>query len=148
MRTFLRLLLGGFAVLGSLAIGALWLDDLEEGRELARMLVERGDFAPTDTTEMGIMPSELRESSGLGISRTYGGVIWTHNDSGDRPRFFAIDSTATILATFDVAGAGARDWEAMELGPCPGQSDASCLYMADFGDNSFQRESVTITSTD
>ena len=131
-------------MLGAFAIGAAWIEDLEENRERELRAVARSLFAPTDTVEMGLMPRELRESSGLGISRTYPGVIWTHNDSGDRARFFAIDSTATLLATFDAVGAGARDWEAMELGPCPGASVESCLYLADFGDNSFARESVTI----
>ncbi len=144
MRRLFLLLFGAFAVLGALAIGAFWIDEMREDREQALMAAERSRFAPTDTAEMGRMPSELRESSGIGISRTYPGVIWTHNDSGDRPRLYAIDYRAMLLATFDVEGAGARDWEAMELGPCPGLSDVACLYMADFGDNSFARESVTI----
>ncbi len=144
MRRLFLLLFGAFSVLGALAIGALWIDEVGEDRADARRLSERSHFAPTDTAKMGLMPSELRESSGLGISRTHPGVIWTHNDSGDQPRLYAIDSNATLLATFDVEGAGARDWEAMELGPCPGPGDGSCLYMADFGDNSFARESVTI----
>jgi len=135
----------GFGLLVTLLVGALsacgaWGD--REGER--RIQGERSRYRPADTTDMGRMPSELRESSGLGISRTHAGVIWTHNDSGDRPRFYAIDSTATLLATFDVEGAGARDWEAMEVGPCSQPRDASCLYMADFGDNAFARESVTV----
>ena len=144
MRRLFLSFFGALVVLGALVIGALWIDEVGEDREAALMAAERSHFAPTDTAEMGLMPSELREASGLGISRTHPGVIWTHNDSGDRPRLYAIDSNATLLATFDVEGAGARDWEAMELGPCPGPGDVSCLYMADFGDNSFARESVTI----
>ena len=144
MRRSLQLLFGGFLLVGALAIGTSWVQDAREHREQAVRSAERSRFAPTDTSQMGRMPSELRESSGLGISRTYPGVIWTHNDSGDRPRFFAIDSTATLLATFDVEGARARDWEAMELGPCPGPSEESCVYMADVGDNAFARQSVTI----
>ena len=136
---------GVFVLLVTLVVGAMWAyGGLGDRREARRSWAERSRFAPTDTTEMGRMPRELRESSGLGISRTHPGVIWTHNDSGDRPRFYAIDSTATLLATFDVEGAGARDWEAMEVGPCPRPRDGSCLYMADFGDNDLARESVTI----
>ena len=52
------------------------------------MATQRGAFALADTVEMGRMPDELRESSGLGISRTRPGVFWTHNDSGDRPRLY------------------------------------------------------------
>jgi len=127
-------------VVAAMLVNGEWGDHQEAQRTWA----ERSRFAPTDTTEMGRMPREVRESSGLGISRTHPGVIWTHNDSGDRPRFYAIDSTATLLATFDVEGAGARDWEAMEVGSCPRPRDGSCLYLADFGDNDFARESVTI----
>ena len=136
---------GVFVLLVTSVVGAmLAYGDRGDRQEARRTWAERSRFAPTDPTEMGRMPRELRESSGLGISRTHPGVIWTHNDSGDRPRFYAIDSTATLLATFDVEGAGARDWEAMELGPCFPPRNGSCLYIADFGDNDFARDFVTI----
>jgi hypothetical protein len=144
MKRSFQVLCGGFAVLGAFAMGAAWVEEVQEDREQALRAAERSHLAPTDTVVMGPMPRELRESSGLGISRSYPGVFWTHNDSGDRPRFFAIDSAAAILATFDVEGARARDWEAMELGPCPVPSAAACLHLADVGDNGFSRESVTI----
>ncbi len=146
MKRPFQFLLAGFVLLGSFAMGAVWVEDVQEDRAQEVRLAERSQYAPTDTVEMGPMPSELRESSGLGISRSHPGVIWTHNDSGDRPRFFALDANPKLLAPFDVEGARARDWEAMELGPCPGPSESSCLYMADVGDNNiaFARESVTI----
>ena len=109
-----------------------------------RLADERSAFAPTDVVEMGRMPPELRESSGLGASRTYPGVFWTHNDSGDEPRLYALDADAALLATIEVIGADARDWEAMTLGRCPTVSDRSCLYVADMGDNRSVRESVAL----
>jgi hypothetical protein len=109
-----------------------------------RLAEERSSFAPTDVVEMGRMPPELRESSGLGASHTYPGVFWTHNDSGDEPRLYALDATASLLATIDVTGADARDWEAMTLGRCPTASDRSCLYVADIGDNRSVRDSVAL----
>ncbi|MDG2040676.1 MAG: hypothetical protein P8J30_09360 [Ilumatobacter sp.] len=109
-----------------------------------RLADERSAFAPTDVVEMGPMPPELRESSGLGASRTYPGVFWTHNDSGDEPRLYALDADAALLATIEVIGADARDWEAMTLGRCPTVSDRSCLYVADMGDNRSVRESVAL----
>ena len=105
--------------------------------------VARSASAPTEIVQLGLMPDELRESSGLGVSRSYPGVFWTHNDSGDRPRLYAIDSSASLLATIDVEGAGARDWEAMALGRCPSRAN-SCLYVADIGDNRSTRASVVI----
>ena len=109
-----------------------------------RLATERSAFAPLDVVEMGPMPPELPESSGLGASRTYPGVYWTHNDSGDEPRLYAIDGSAALLATVQVAGASARDWEALALGRCPQAPDRSCLYVADMGDNRSVRESVAI----
>lgn len=109
-----------------------------------RLAEERSAFAATDFVEMGRMPPELRESSGLGASHAYPGVFWTHNDSGDEPRLYALDATASLLATIDVAGAEARDWEALTLGRCPTASDRSCLYVADVGDNRSVRESVAL----
>lgn len=145
-RVFLPVLkvVGGVLLLVIFALGSVRANEAWEEQAKAHMWAERSAFAPTHTVQMGRMPAELWESSGLGISRTYPGVFWTHNDSGDRPRLYAIDSTATLLATFEVEGAGARDWEAMALGPCPGPSGTSCLYVADVGDNRSARESVTI----
>lgn len=40
----------------------------------------------------------ISESSGLVASRTHDGVFWTHNDSGDAPRIFAIDRSGALLA--------------------------------------------------
>jgi len=33
----------------------------------------------------------LIESSGVAVSHTYPGVLWTHNDSGDGPYLYATD---------------------------------------------------------
>ena len=47
----------------------------------------------------GAVPDELRESSGLAISRTQPGVLWSHNDSGDGPNLYAIDISGKLLAS-------------------------------------------------
>ena len=39
----------------------------------------------------------LNEISGLAVSRAHPGVIWTHNDSGDTPRMFAIGGAGAFL---------------------------------------------------
>ena len=134
---------GSVVLIGVLASGWQQVNAARKERAEARLRTQRSAFAPTDTVEMGRMPAELRESSGVTISRRYPGVFWTHNDSGDEPRVYAIDATARLVATFEVEGARARDWEAMELGPCPG-SGTSCLYLADIGDNLAGRNSVAI----
>ena len=136
-------IVGGVVLLAVLASGWQQVNAARKERAEARLRTQRSAFAPTDTLEMGRMPAELRESSGVAISQMYPGVFWTHNDSGDEPRVYAIDSTARLVATVEVEGARARDWEAMALGPCPGPG-TTCLYLADIGDNAFGRTSVAI----
>ncbi len=90
-----------------------------------------------------IQNRRMREASGVAASRVYPGIFWTHNDSGDGPFLFAMDVEGRLLASFDVRGARSRDWEDIALGPCP-TTQASCLYIADTGDNQRERGSVSI----
>jgi hypothetical protein len=85
------------------------------------------------------------ESSGVAVSRAYPGVLWTHNDSGDRPYLYATDLRGTDRGALLVPGAQAIDWEDMSLGPCPTRVTAdTCIYLADTGDNLEFRPYVTI----
>ena len=89
----------------------------------------------------------LIESSGVAVSRAYPDVLWTHNDSGDRPYLYATDLRGTDRGALLVPGADAIDWEDMSLGPCPvrfEQRPTTCLYLADTGDNLEFRPFVTI----
>ena len=90
----------------------------------------------------------LVESSGVAVSRTYPDVLWTHNDSGDGPYLYATDLRGTDRGALLVAGAQAIDWEDISLGPCPfvfrAQPRASCIYLADTGDNLELRPFVTV----
>ncbi|MBI2394103.1 MAG: hypothetical protein HYV09_31315 [Deltaproteobacteria bacterium] len=83
-----------------------------------------------------IVHASIREISGLAASRTSPGVLWTHNDSGDSARLFAIDSAGAFLGELRVSGATAIDWEDLAVGPC---GDASCIWVGDFGDNATSR---------
>ncbi len=85
----------------------------------------------------------LRESSGVAASRAHPGLLWTHNDSGDGPFIYATDTAGANLGMLRVAGAEAVDWEDIALGPCP-DSNESCLYLADTGDNNEVRATVTV----
>jgi hypothetical protein len=78
------------------------------------------------------LPAPLEELSGLAASRAHRGVLYAHNDSGDAARFFAFRYDGELLGEFHLEGADARDWEDMALGPC---EEATCVYLADFGDN-------------
>jgi len=83
----------------------------------------------------------LLEASGLTASTLTPGVLWTHNDSGDSARIFALRSDATVAAEIAIEGATAIDWEAIAAGPFEG---APALYIGDIGDNAKARENVTI----
>jgi hypothetical protein len=85
----------------------------------------------------------VRESSGVAVSRTHAGVLWTHNDSGDGPFIYATDRAGTDRGALRVPGALALDWEDMALGPCP-HAAGDCLYLADTGDNAERRPAVMV----
>ncbi|MFB7502184.1 WD40 repeat domain-containing protein [Streptomyces broussonetiae] len=75
--------------------------------------------------------SRIGESSGLAASRQHPGIYWTHNDSGDGPYIYAVDSrTGRTVARITLRGIGApRDVEAISMGP------DNQIYLGDIGDN-------------
>lgn len=80
----------------------------------------------------------ITESSGL-ASSSHPGVVFTHNDSGDDARFFAVDATTGRTRTvYDLPGVQARDWEDMARGP--DEQGRSSLWLGDIGDNSARRD--------
>lgn len=87
------------------------------------------------------LPETVRETSGVAQSRATAGLFWTHNDSGGSPELFAFDSTGVIRQVVRIHNAKISDWEDIEAGPCDG---GSCLYIADIGNNSRNRQSVMV----
>lgn len=85
----------------------------------------------------------VNESSGLAASRLAPGVYWTHNDSGDGPFVYAFDAAGDTRGVFRVAGAQARDWEDMAIGPGP-ERGKSYLYLGDVGDNERVRNEIVV----
>ncbi len=85
---------------------------------------------------------ELAELSGIVKSKTYQNVYWVHNDSGDKPRIFAINRAAEVLVPPEsnlldaekpwqgvmINGAKNRDWEDIAI------YDGK-IYLADMGNN-------------
>lgn len=145
-----------FVVVGIIVFGILfalswrWVDEQLSRRALAARLESRKPYAARVLEVVGVLPDELRESSGLAISRTQPGILWSHNDSGDGPNLYAVDMSGKLLATFKMANALARDWEDIAAGPCPDEMaktappKSECLYIADTGDNDQVRPEVTI----
>jgi hypothetical protein len=85
-----------------------------------------------------ISSGRIREPSGLVRSRTYPGIFWTHGDSGDKPRIFAIDAGGELIAEFEVEGARHRDWEDIAI------DDSGHLYVGDFGNNANTRRDLVV----
>ena len=81
-----------------------------------------------------LQDERLTESSGVAVGRD---VLWTHNDSGDSARFFALDRRCRTVGTFTVAGATATDWEDMARG-------AGALWFGDIGDNASTRAEIAV----
>ncbi|MBT7858807.1 MAG: hypothetical protein HN712_00795 [Gemmatimonadetes bacterium] len=88
-----------------------------------------------------IEDGRITECSGLAWSRTQP-ILWLHNDSGDRARFYGVSADGRLLAVVSLSGAQARDWEDMARGPHPDGGDA--LFLADIGDNARSRSFVRI----
>lgn len=91
--------------------------------------------------------AELTESSGVVASSVREGVYFTHNDSGDVARFFAVDRYGCTLARYTLGGvdqeafAAAHDVEDIARGVHEGQP---VLWLADIGDNLHQRPEVSV----
>lgn len=130
-------------VVGILALSTwAWIHTERSQRTFDSYMESGKPYAARVIDELAVLPDELRESSGLAVSRTQPGVLWSHNDSGDDPNIYAIDQSGRLLAIVPVANATARDWEDIAAGPCPAsflattsRPGASCLYLADIGDN-------------
>ncbi|MFC6086113.1 hypothetical protein [Sphaerisporangium aureirubrum] len=95
---------------------------------------ERRPAAAAEKLLFRFKDARITESSGLAVSPTHRGVVYTHNDSGAQPMFFAVGTDGRTRAAFTVAGAQARDWEAMAVSVDPATRQG-VLWFADIGDN-------------
>lgn len=92
-----------------------------------------------------VASEEILESSGLVASRRRPGTFWTHNDSGDAPRLFALDAQGRDRGTVQVKGAKHVDWEDLATFDDRGRST---LVIADIGDNARRRPEGTLYFVD
>ncbi len=90
---------------------------------------------PTTPVAIGrIQDVVLNEISGVAESRKNPDVLFVHNDSGDSPRFFAINRSGTILAELRLETVPILiDAEDIAIGRGPG--GASFIYLGDTGNN-------------
>src|SRR5205085_3101689 len=85
---------------------------------------------------------QITESSGVAASARRDDVLFTHNDSGDSARFFAVDRQGCTIGVFTAPGVDAVDWEDMARGPGP--DGAPALFLADIGDNGLGRGEIAV----
>ena len=67
-------------------------------------------------------------------SRKHEGVLWVHNDSGDRAIIYAMNLHGILLGTYTIEDATNRDWEDVAIGPGP-DAEKDYLYIGDIGGN-------------
>jgi hypothetical protein len=86
-------------------------------------------YSSTSTTPVNIvrsLPGEIIETSGLIFWK---GGLWTHNDSGNEPNLYKIDTiTGMILQTITISEAINIDWEDIA-------QNETHIYIGDFGNN-------------
>lgn len=96
---------------------------------------------PTVLVASGELPPQIDESSGLAAT-SEPGIFWTHNDSGDAARVFAINTEGELVSPHSegvpVADAENFDWEELA-------SDfRGHLLIGAFGNNANRRKNLSI----
>lgn len=138
----------------ALALGWLGGDDRQEARAPAATVTTTRTAvrAPTvpalcrklDETVTGrVADRGLDELSGLVVSRTRTGLLYSHEDSGAGPRLWGLRPDGSVAGGWTVPGAEAVDWEDMATGPAP-SGDGAVLYLGDIGDNAAARPYVDV----
>jgi hypothetical protein len=100
------------------------------------------DDAPAGRVLFHLTDQRIGESSGIAIATREPGVWFTHNDSGDSARFFALGPAGQTLATYDVDNARNIDWE--DMAAAPSLTGVPTLWFADTGDNQPHRSTVDV----
>lgn len=81
-----------------------------------------------------IITKNLIEVSGIVSGRKNKGVVYMHEDSGNRNVVFVFDTIGVFLGEIILVGVQNRDWEDIAIGPGP-KPGVNYLYVGDIGDN-------------
>ncbi len=123
-----------------------------------------GDAQSPDSTVLNrtgrVAHTLIDETSGIVRSRWQENVWWVHNDSGDAPRIFAIDSTGAVhvapwhagdyAAGADADGSSAPAWPGVQIGAAAHIDyediavEDRTLYLGDIGNNGNARRDLGI----
>lgn len=102
---------------------------------LALAWIPLGLPAQTTVDLLGRLPEEVGESSGLLLR---GGVLITHNDSGNEPLLYEIDTVSMqVRRQVRVLGVANTDWEDLA-------EDDQYLYIGDIGNNLGMRQDLKV----
>ncbi len=83
------------------------------------------------------------ELSGVAASRVYAGILFVHEDSGNRNEIYITNSKGEDLGKIVLDGIVNRDWEDIAVGPGP-EAGKSYIYVGEIGDNKTQYPSVFV----
>ncbi len=85
-----------------------------------------------------IKTKKLDEASGLLVSQKYPNILWSHNDSGDKARLYALDSkTLKLVKKIKIKKADNVDWEDITY-------HKGNIVIGDFGNNKNRRKDLTL----
>ena len=88
-----------------------------------------------DIEVVGVLPEEVSETSGLIF---YNGKLITHNDSGNIPELFEIDTVSLqVTRRVTISNATNIDWEDIT-------QDNQYIYIGDFGNNKGTRKDLVV----
>lgn len=96
----------------------------------------------SSAAQVGTLDNDVRESSGMAVSRKIPNRSYRHNDSGDSGRFFVMSLAGGKARNVHINGFAPVDIEDMAIGPCGGTTD--CLFFGDIGDNSRKRRDLEL----
>jgi hypothetical protein len=88
-----------------------------------------------------VQSGELREASGITVSRVNPDIVWLHND-GQTNRLFGVRTNGETAAVLEWPNA-VVDFEDIATGPGPSDGEAY-LYIGDIGDNDSRRPQVRV----
>ena len=109
-------------------------------RSPSQTLLDRVCDGAASVSDAGVVSDPaITEASGVVASRARPDLWWLHNDSDDSARIYAVEDSGQLLATVDLDGAAARDWEDIAIGPGAAPGDPDVIYIGDIGDNALYR---------
>jgi hypothetical protein len=130
-----------FLILGLGVLTLLVMNGCRDAGPATQSSERSPDWAPPQLAG-NIQSDDLKESSGLAVSKCQPNVLWTHNDQGSGPFIYALSGDGKHLGTWHVPNAQNVDWE--DIASYKEPSGTCYLYIGDTGDNDEARSQLTI----